>query len=187
MTTVKDLFKQVGITECDTVKWGETCPSSAKGLYIVSLCADPATKSGLKTPVFNEAQIQQWIDRLPDFRIDGQRPTVASLKKRLLEFWHPTETILYIGQTGSTLKKRIGAYYRTPLGDRKPHSGGHWLKTLQNLPDLYVHYAASDNPVGDEAKMLAYFKQQAGEIPFANLEGPDGRKPHGLQNQRESR
>lgn len=187
MTTVKELFQQVGITRCDTVKWDETCPETRAGLYIVSLCADPAASTGLKQPVFDNEAIQAWIDRLPAFRLDGARPTLETLKKRLSDFWLPTENVLYIGQTGSALGKRIRAYYRTPLGDRKPHSGGQWLKTLKNLPELYVHYAVSGNPTADEAKLLAYFKEKAGKLPFANLEGPDGRKQHGMVKQREER
>lgn len=187
MTTVKELFLQVGITQCDTVKWDATCPETRAGLYIVSLCADPAATTGLKQPVFDDGQIQTWIDRLPDFRLDGAKPTLDSLKKRLSDFWQPNENVLYIGQTGSALDKRIRAYYRTPLGDRKPHSGGQWLKTLRILPDLYVHYAASPAPEADEATLLTYFKSRAGELPFANLTGPDGRKQHGMVKQREER
>lgn len=86
MTTVKELFQQVGITRCDTVKWDETCPETRAGLYIVSLCADPAATTGLKQPVFDDGLIQAWIDRLPDFRLDGQRPTIETLKQELIRF-----------------------------------------------------------------------------------------------------
>lgn len=95
--------------------------------------------------------------------------------------------MLYIGKTSSALKKRIRAYYKTELGAGSPHSGGQWLKTLKNLFQLYVHYAVSDSPEADESKLLAYFKQRAGELPFANLTGPDGRKQHGMVKQREER
>ena len=114
------------------------------------------------------------------------KPTVKTLKKRLSEFWLPEENILYIGQTESSLSKRIGDYYRTELGARAPHSGGQWLKTLADLGSLSVYYVSVQNPKDKETALLKYFFEQAGKLPFANLKGPTGKKQHGLKYQRES-
>jgi hypothetical protein len=82
------------------------------------------------------------------------------------------------------------------LGDRAPHAGGHWIKTLANLKSLTVHYAESDNlgdPAALEKQILLSFSQAASEqtsaahrqqdltMPFANLEIKGvGRRHHGI-------
>lgn len=62
---------------------------------------------------------------------------------RFRAFWPGDEVVAYIGLAGTSLRKRVGRYYRTPLGARRPHAGGWWLKTLTVLDDLWVHYAAT--------------------------------------------
>ena len=185
--TVTELFKQIGITaNIGKVRWGTTFNCSLPGIYIVSTSGDP--NAGLSgEPRFDEQAIQSWIDRLPDFTLDDKKPTVETLVQRLRSFWLPEENVLYIGKTDAALKRRVNAYYKTELGARKPHSGGQWLKTLRNIDELFVYYAPTDRPEENEAALLKYFYDSAGELPFANLEGPYGRKPHGLRNQRDSK
>lgn len=184
--TVKELFSHVGISNSKHVRWGDEVESSQQGIYIVSTSDLPEEPAVANQPKFNDAAIQKWIDRLPDFRIDGVRPTLTTLKNRLAQFWLPNESVLYIGQTKSSLSKRIAQYYKTELGAKGPHSGGQWLKTLGNMEDLFVYYApTTERPKDVEDKLLNYFYSQAGELPFANLERPQGRKKHGLQGQRD--
>jgi hypothetical protein len=91
------------------------------------------------------------------------------------------------------LRTRVGAYYRTKLGDAKPHKGGWWLKTLANLSDLHVHYAATPDFKRAEEDMLRAFAEgiskrsramwPAGEpvMPFANLRNSEWvRRKHGI-------
>ena len=166
---------------------GTPCNCQGSGIYIVSTSTDSGSNLGVTPePRFDNPAIQRWIDRLPEFTIDGMKPTVKTLKKRLSEFWLPEENILYIGQTESSLSKRIGDYYRTELGARAPHSGGQWLKTLADLGSLSVYYVSVQNPKDKETALLKYFFEQAGKLPFANLKGPTGKKQHGLKYQRES-
>jgi hypothetical protein len=84
------------------------------------------------------------------------------------------------------------------LGDRRPHAGGHWIKTLTNLTSLTVHYAELDSvadPEDVEKQMLRTFSQAVSAqtraahpqpdltIPFANLEIRGvGRRNHGIRN-----
>lgn len=184
--TVKELFEQIGVGRFDRVQWGQPCNCQSPGVYIVSTGVDSDSNSGTTPePRFDDPAFRRWIDRLPGFTIDGVKPTVETLKKRLSEFWLPEENILYIGQTESSLSKRIGAYYRTELGARAPHSGGQWLKTLADIDSLTVYYASVRNPKNKEKALFAYFVEQAGNLPFANLEGPNGKKRHGLKGQRD--
>ena len=188
--TVKELLDKVGLKNCSTVRWGEEVRTRMCGVYIVSSNIAPEDESGAGNIEFDEYAIEHWINRLPDFTIDGLPPTEEAIEKRLSEFWLPEENILYIGMTQSSLSKRINDYYITGIGDRSPHSGGQWLKTLKNISGLYVHYATVSLPEQAswaEEKLLGYFIEATGRLPFANLEGPCGRKQHGLKNQREKK
>ena len=183
--TAKELFDQIGIQSFQSVKWGCPVPCMGQGIYIVSSSAKADVENASPVaPLFDDAMIQRWIDRLPLFTLDGVKPTVESLKERLSEFWYPKENVLYIGMTTSSLQGRVSDYYYTPIGAKRPHSGGQWIKTLANLEQMHVYYAPSSQPKADEYAMLAYFFSKAGELPFANLEGPNGRKRHGMQKQR---
>ena len=104
---------------------------------------------------------------------------------------------MYVGLAGTSLRTRVRDYYKTPLGARRPHAGGWFLKTLSNINDLYVHYAQTDTPNAVEDKMLRAFCAGVSEraraalhdpahpFPFANLEWPPGfRKAHGKRTMR---
>jgi len=186
--TVKELFSLVGISKFGCVRWGQKLECSQQGVYIVSTSKLPEEPAVTGQPKFNDTAIQKWIERLPGFTIDGVRPNLTTLKNRLAQFWLPNESVLYIGQTKNSLSKRVTQYYDTELGAPKPHSGGQWLKTLDNMEALYVYYAPIErgrDPEDVESDLLNYFHFQAGELPFANLKGPNGRKKHGLQGQRD--
>jgi hypothetical protein len=116
---------------------------------------------------------------------------------RLGLYWLPDEAIVYIGKATS-LYSRVGGYYSTLLGDKRPHAGGHWIKTLTNLASLTVHYTEicdGRNPEDvEKAMMFAFAKGVVGTtktnhpqpslmIPFANLEIKGfGRRNHGIRN-----
>lgn len=184
--TIKELFQQIGVENFDHVQWGKSFHCLSQGIYIVSTSVSLSLNSkAMSEPRFDESALRKWINRLSEFTVDGVKPTVETLKKRLAEFWLPEENILYIGQTESSLSKRIGDYYRTELGARTPHSGGQWLKTLANINSLHVYYAPVQNPKYREDELLAYFLERTGALPFANLKGPGRRKQHGLKGQRD--
>ena len=144
--TVKELFDQIGVQSFQSVKWGCPVPCMGQGIYIVSGSAKADEENASPVaPLFDDAMIQRWIDRLPLFTLDGVKPTVESLKERLSEFWHPKENVLYIGMTTSSLQGRVSDYYYTPIGAKRPHSGGQWIKTLANLEQMHVYYAPARN------------------------------------------
>ena len=101
---------------------------------------------------------------------------------------------------GTSLADRVGAYYKTPLGARRPHAGGWPLKTLGVLDELWVHYAVCDDVDAAEQAMVDAFIARVSPssraaacdpgppLPFANLELPGGaRKQHGITGAREPR
>jgi len=144
--------------------------------------------------------IHDWLRVRPELRLDGKRPSEEELIERLASFWLPDEPVLYIGLTRRSLRKRVNEYYKTPLGARKPHAGGHFLKTLGSIDGLFVHSSACASPAAAEDSMLEAFcsgisassRQRIRDpdhpFPFANLEWPQGtRKRHGLTGTKEPR
>lgn len=188
-----DLLRTVGLSVAGTVRWGEPVPSPVPGVYIVSM-PEPMADA----PIDAQA-LRAWIDRLPGMRVDGATPTVASLEARLRSFWIAETSVVYIGLAGRSTATRVQQFYRTPLGDRAPHAGGHWLKTLVGLDTFLVTWAASVAPDDDEDALLRAFadalpkaasaRLPAGPIlPFANLEtGGKVRKAHGISGSRDPR
>lgn len=190
----KDLIERAGYRLTGSVPWGTRPRSSNGGVYVVSLSADAGSSAGLSSAPVSTAKVAAWIARLPAFQLDGQpTPLPDAVIARLVSFWLPDESILYIGKATS-LANRVGQYFRTPLGDRSPHAGGHWIKTLDVLERTTIHYADVLDAAPDavEAQMMGVFRdsvspesmarhpQPALMIPFANLEGPGGRRAHGL-------
>lgn len=123
------------------------------------------------------------------------KSTSDRLVERLKSFWLPDETILYIGMTGSSLGKRVRDYYKTKLGDPKPHRGGQWIKTLENLEHLNIYWTTTEkeNAKALEQAFLRTFVENVSQkslthlsdpyhpYPFANIEFPKGtKKNHGI-------
>jgi hypothetical protein len=197
--SVHDLITTVGLNtrSLRTVKWGNSVDSTSKGIYIVSTSGQPNENTNLyESAPIDVNTLRIWLNKVPSLEIDGKRsPSISELKSRLSGFWLPDECILYIGQTesGNGLKGRVNQYYNTELGERKPHAGGHWIKTLSIINQLFIHYIPTIAPVDTEEKLLNHFVKQVSKgtksilldshlsLPFANLELEIGkRKKHGI-------
>jgi hypothetical protein len=184
------LLRMTRLSVGGVVNWGKAPASASPGVYIVSL-QDPINSAPL-----DDSVIQKWINRVPGMRLDGAPPTVATLRERLEQFWIPTERVLYIGLAGTSLATRLRQYYGTPLGDRRPHAGGYWIKTLSVLAETEVTWAEADEPAAAEGRLLESFGENVdtgihrrlpgGQVlPFANLQNGAGRrKPHGISGSR---
>lgn len=200
-STVSAVFAAAGIESEGCVPWGTELPERAPGVYVIGLVKETEDLSGAlgTCPASHEA-VGRLLDARPELTLDGVRPAAEELVARIASFWLPDEVILYIGLAGSSLATRVRQYYSTPLGARSPHAGGWFLKTLRNLGNLYVHYAACRDPSDAEDKMLGSFcaavserslailRDQDHPFPFANLEFPRGvRKQHGISGAKEPR
>ncbi len=138
------------------------------------------------------------LDRRPELTLDGSRPLADQLAKRLGSMWLPDEPVIYIGKATS-IGSRVNQYYKTSIGARSPHAGGWPLKLLPNLDELWVHWAKNPMPELAEQKALAAFVHNVSNgarsqlvdpdhpYPYANLEGPGGRKRHGIRGARQPR
>lgn len=133
------------------VLWGRTAASRKPGIFVVERAA-PCDAAPL-----DAAALRRWLERVPGLRIDGERPTATTLADRLASFWLPGQTVLYAGRSQKALGSRVAALYATPLGDRRPHAGGHWLKTLADLSELRLWWAETDAPEEYEDALLEAF------------------------------
>jgi len=200
-STVIGLFTAAGLERAGSVRWGTPVSASYRGVYIVTLDESPSTCDDvLRHAPVSEARVAELLHARPELRLDAPRPTVALLAVRLAANWLHDETVLYIGLAGTSIGRRVGQYYSTPLGARSPHAGGWFLKTLSNLDNLTVHYATAIDPAAAERALLQAFvdgvesasrdelHDPVSPYPFANLVGPTGvRKAHGITGARAPR
>lgn len=185
------MLRRVGLRPEGPVPWGSPALTRAPGIYIVEL------PTALEAAPVALSAVRAWIRRVPTITVDGSPTTGPALAARLGAFWLPSATILYIGQASGPVQGRVRAYYRTPLGDRSPHAGGHWIKTLACLADCVVWSAATDDFDQAERDLLDEFSRTvpAAErralfdptlvLPFANLKNGHGKvKAHGILGSR---
>jgi hypothetical protein len=200
-STVDAVFSAAELAPEGVVPWGTAVPQTDPGVYLVAFTrlAHAVALRNLPFQTSRDA-LRYLLDVRPELRIDQERPDVETLRERLEERWLGDEAIAYVGLAGTSLTKRVDAYYKTPLGARRPHAGGWPLKILSNLDEMYVHYAACADPDRAETTMLEAFRSATSPksrrllrdpdmaIPFANLELRKGqRKNHGITGAREPR
>jgi hypothetical protein len=197
-TTVKELFQAVGKDILGQVKWGQKINCIVPGVYVIAMASTADRMVCCDEAPISKKMVEGWIDYVPKLSLDYGLPKTEELIRRLKAFWMPDETILYIGKAGTSLKTRVDQYYKTKLGDPKPHRGGHWIKTLDNLNELNIYWTTLEGETARnvEDRFLNMFVKNVSQysrrnlfdpehpFPFANLEFPKGtRKRHGIQNQ----
>ena len=199
-STVASVFGAAGLEPEGVVDWGIRASERGSGVYAVALTdrVDSLTEA-LPEPPLSPAAAEHLLAVRPELRVDGGRPRAAELCARIASFWLPDEVIVYIGLASRSVASRVSAYYKTPLGAKRPHAGGWFLKLLEPdaLARLHVHFAAADDPDGAEDDMLRHFcanvstatlarlPDPAHPFPLANLEWPRGvRKAHGISGAR---
>ena len=182
-----ELLKELGLLVDGPALWERPVPSRAPGIFVIEL------PSALADAPIDIVAVCRWRERVPTMTLDGETPEPADIAKRLHDFWLPNEPILFIGRSAKSVGSRLAAMYATPLGDARPHSGGHWLRTLSVLPELRVWWAETDaHEEYEDALITAIAERNAGLgrdlasgglLPFANMMTPDGiTKAHGLAN-----
>jgi transcription elongation factor GreA len=174
----REMLRSLGLLVDGPARWGSQAASRSPGVFIVEL------PGGAESAAVDIVAVRRWIERVPGLRLDGEVPTPQDLARRLHEFWLPGEPVLYVGRTAKALNGRVASMYATVLGDARPHSGGHWLKTLSVLGDLRIWWAETDaHEEYEDALLDAVAERNEGKLPFANLSGTDGSvKATGLTN-----
>lgn len=194
--SVDEVFSHAGLRPAGCVRWGERVPEDRPGVYVISTTSNvQAAKSGIAKLPFAAKSYEDLIARRPDVLVDREPATALTFESRLQRFWLADEPVLYIGLAGTSLSQRVNNYYTTAIGMRSPHSGGWWLKTFDDLPSLFVHYAPTDHVEAAERAMIHGFAERVPNeltiglydpqrvAPFANVKVPGlGNKRHGFQN-----
>ncbi len=187
------LMTTIGLAVEGQTAWGVAPPSTNPGVYMISLSGHDDRNEAARpaAPVCKQA-VAHWLARVPKLELDGKTgPPASELVACLQGFWLPDESILYIGKATS-LAHRLNQFFRHKLGNRSPHAGGHWIKTLACLDTLHVHYCTCGSVAEAEAAETRALDAFAGQvsstsraalvgvkvpIPFANRVCPThGRK-----------
>ncbi|CAN5674661.1 hypothetical protein BH24CHL8_BH24CHL8_06280 [soil metagenome] len=182
-----DLLRGVGLIADGPARWDERVSGRGPGVYLIELPDAPE-----EAPI-DHSLIRAWIESTPNLLLDGERPTPNQLAQRLASFWLPRVPVLFIGQAPRSIAGRIAAQQQTPLGVRRPYSGGHWLRTLRDAGRWRLWWAETDAIEeyadaletafvdGVDAEAAAALPEGAPVIPFGNLEVSSGaRRTHGI-------
>jgi transcription elongation factor GreA len=163
------MIKGLGLLVDGPARWEGPVPSRAPGVFIVEL------PGGAASAPIDIIAVRRWIDRVPSLMLNGERPTPQELAKWLHEHWLADEPVLYVGRSAKSLGGRVAAMYATPLGDARPHAGGHWLKTLSVTRNLRIWWAETEAHEEYEDALLAEVADRNdGALPFANMTAADG-------------
>lgn len=118
-------------------------------------------------------RVGKWLERVASLTLDGERPTSKALAARLAAFWLPSQPVVYVGATTSSIGGRVDAMQRTELGDRRPSSAGHWLRTFRAGTAMRVWWTETDAPEEYEDALLAAFASSVPAADVAALPDPD--------------
>ena len=186
-TSAPGLLRSVGLLADGPGQWGRPVPAAGPGVFVVELAAP------LPNAPIELTRVGKWIERVETLRLDGERPTSKALVARLASFWLPSQTVLYVGASDASVRRRLAAMAATELGDRRPYAGGYWLRTLRDLDAVRIWWAGTSATEEYEDALLEAFAdgvpaaERAGlpdstvVLPFANLRrGTGGRRTTGL-------
>lgn len=139
-------------------RWGAPVASRAPGVIVVEL------PGGADSAAIDLQALRRWLERVPSLMLDGERPTPQKLQKRLNESWVTGQPVLFVGRSTRAIGQRLAGIYATTLGDSKPTSAAHWLKTLANVGELRVWWA--ETPAHEEYSDALL--EAVGTTPWAN-------------------
>jgi hypothetical protein len=125
--------------------WGAPVEVRQPGVYVISIAPGPSSSDiEFDASVLPPKDASRWIDG---------------------------ESVVYIGQTRTSLRKRLGQFYRHKYGRTSPHRGGQSVLLLKPYFSLWIHWSVAEAPREAEKEMLATFHSLRGARPFGNRTG----------------
>ena len=192
MLSVRSVFDAASCRPLGVVRWGEAVGLDRPGVYVVASSAE-LDEAGPEAPWLSQSAVEALLASRPDLALDGTHPTAEQLGWRLWTMGIPGAAVFYIGAADRSVAKRVDEMYRTPVGADKPHPDGWPLKLLANLDEMYVWFAAANDPRATASAMLDAFvvgtrtaslDQHCDPfvpIPYGNSRGGGGQvKRHGI-------
>jgi transcription elongation factor GreA len=176
------LLRTVGLLADGPIVWGRPIPARGPGVFVVELPAP------LPSAPIEVTRVGKWVERVETLRLDGVRPTSKELAARLSSFWLPSQPVVFIGASETSVAARIAAMARTALGDRRPSSAGHWLHALRGLETARVWWASTTATEEYEDALMTAFVDGVPPadlqrlpssqvvLPFANLRRSTGER-----------
>lgn len=161
-----DLLKGLGLFVDGPVLWGRPVRTTVPGVFVIELGA-PVPHA----PIDPNA-LRAWLERVPELRLDGARPTVGELQGRLAGLWLPEQTVVYAWYSPKSIGARVAAMHRTALGDPRPNPAGQLLKTLRGHDQLRVWWAETDAPQEFADALLSAFAENVDPASAARLGQP---------------
>jgi transcription elongation factor GreA len=173
-----ELLRSIGLDVDGPLRWGGQPSSRKPGIFAVEL-PEPSEHCNIDID-----EVRRWLERVPDLRMDGERPTQSTLAERMRKFWIPNQQLVYVGRTTKSLGARVASLYATELGHARPHPGGHWLKVLREVGQLRLWWAETDAPEEYEDVLIEAFAERVPDearaslpdgapvLPWANLDSP---------------
>jgi transcription elongation factor GreA len=173
-----DLLRSIGLDVDGPTRWGGKPTSRQPGIFAIEL-PEPSEHCNIDIDA-----VRRWLERVPELKMDGERPTQSTLAERMRSFWVPNQQLVYVGRTAKSLSARVASLYATELGHARPHPGGHWLKVLRELGRLRLWWAETDAPEEYEDVLIEAFADSLSDedkarlpdgapvLPWANLESP---------------
>lgn len=161
-----ELLRSIGLDVDGPTRWGGKPTSRKSGIFAVEL-PEPSEHCNIDID-----EVRRWLERVPELKMDGERPTQSTLAERMRSFWIPDQQLVYVGRTAKSLSARVASLYATELGHARPHPGGHWLKVLREVNQLRLWWAETDAPEEYEDVLIEAFADAVPDEARANL--PDG-------------
>ena len=80
-------------------------------------------------------------------------------------YWNSDQEIIYIGRSRQ-LSRRLRQFYKHIYGARSPHRGGQAILLLKCAK--LIRWAAVEDYIGTEHRLLEAFEKEVGRKPFGN-------------------